>query len=151
MSLSARFFLCARCREQVVLCRGCDRGQIYCGPACSQQSRIERQREARRRYANTPAGRHNNAQGQARRRARLRDQKSLDTKIVTDQGSAPDAPADTLERDRSGCINQSLEHQPTTMHCHFCGQCCDPLLRSDFLPPDQRHRRYANTQHDTIP
>ena len=30
-----RLIVCARCREQVLLCRRCDRGQQYCGVACS--------------------------------------------------------------------------------------------------------------------
>jgi hypothetical protein len=101
--------------------------------------------------ANTRAGRHNNAQRQARYRARLRDQKTPIPKIVTDQGSAPGGPADNLVHDQPGSINKPNKHQPTDMRCHICSQCCDPLLRSDFLPADQRHRRYAHTQHDTIP
>ena len=148
---SARFFLCALCREQVVLCRGCDRGQIYCSKTCSQQRRTERQREAKARYANSRAGRHNNAQRQARHRARLRDQKTPIPQIVTDQGSALGHPPDNLVRDRSGSINKPRKHQTTDIHCHFCGQCCDPLLRSDFLSPVQRHRRYGRTQHDPNP
>jgi hypothetical protein len=27
---AGRFFLCARCRAQVLVCRRCDRGQTYC-------------------------------------------------------------------------------------------------------------------------
>ncbi len=148
---SARFFLCALCRRQVVVCRDCDRGQIYCSKTCSQQRRTERQREAKVRYANSRAGRHNNAQRQARHRALLRDQKTLIPQIVTDQGSVPGSSPDNLVRDRSGSINKPKKYQPTDMRCHFCSQCCDPLLRSDFLPPAQRHRRYARTQHDPIP
>jgi predicted AAA+ superfamily ATPase len=36
---TARLFLCARCRAQVLLCSRCDRGQVYCGPECSQSAR----------------------------------------------------------------------------------------------------------------
>ena len=50
---SARLFLCARCRSQVVLCRACDRGQLYCSPDCSAASRTDRQRESRRRHASS--------------------------------------------------------------------------------------------------
>jgi len=148
---SARFFLCALCRKQVVVCRHCDRGQRYCGETCSRNRRTELQRASRARYAKSPAGRHNNAQRQARYRARLHDQKTPIRKIVTDQGSAPNDGTDTLVRHPSSSRNESIKHQPTDMRCHVCGQCCDPLLRSDFLPPDQRHRRYAKSQHDTIP
>ena len=39
MARSARLFLCARCRDQVLLCSHCDRGQVYCSRACSVASR----------------------------------------------------------------------------------------------------------------
>jgi hypothetical protein len=54
-------------------------------------------------------------------------------------------------RAQSGLINKPDNQQPIDMRCHFCSQCCDPLLRSDFLSPAKRHRRYACSQHDTIP
>jgi hypothetical protein len=54
---SCRMFLCARCRSQVLVCRRCDRGQIYCVGTCAQEGRRDRQREARRRYQATPRGR----------------------------------------------------------------------------------------------
>ena len=148
---SARLFLCALCRKQSVVCRSCDRGQRYCSKACSEIRRAQRKREANRRYAATRAGRHNNAKRQHEFRARQRAKKDDVAEIVTGQGSAPDTPPDNLVRDRSDSINEPNTHQPTDMRCHFCSRCCDPLLRSDFLPPAQRHRRYAHTQHDTIP
>ncbi len=148
---SARFFLCARCRQQVVVCRGCDRGQRYCSATCSRIRRNKLQREARRRYAKSRAGRHKNAERQRRFRARMRSQKTPITQIVTDQGSAPPGHADTLKRDRFNCVNRPISQQSTDIRCNLCGDCCDPLLRSDFLAPGQRHRRYAHPQHDTIP
>jgi hypothetical protein len=54
---SARLFLCARCRCQVVLCSACDRGQRYCGRACSRQSRDTAKRGAARRYQHSHRGR----------------------------------------------------------------------------------------------
>jgi hypothetical protein len=48
--VSCRVFLCARCRSRVLVCRRCDRGQIYCVGTCAQEARRSRQREARRRY-----------------------------------------------------------------------------------------------------
>lgn len=151
MPPSARFFLCALCRKQSVVCRSCDRGQRYCSKACSETRRAQLQREANQRYAATRVGRHNNAIRQNDSRARERAKKNDVAEIVTDQGSEPDGFTDNLVRDRSGSINKPIKHQPTDMRCHFCSQCCDPLLRSNFLSPAQRHRRYAHTQHDTIP
>jgi hypothetical protein len=34
MDQTARLYLCARCRVQVVLCSHCDRGNRYCNRAC---------------------------------------------------------------------------------------------------------------------
>ena len=36
-----RMFLCARCRRQALVCRRCDRGQIYCAGTCAQEARRE--------------------------------------------------------------------------------------------------------------
>ena len=124
---SARFFLCALCRKQVVVCRRCDHGQRYCTRKCSQLRRTERQREAKARYANSRAGRHNNAERQRRYRARLRDQIPPNSELVTDQGSAPSGPADNLVFNRSGSVNEPNKYQPTDIRCHICRQCCDPL------------------------
>lgn len=148
---SARFFLCARCREQVVICRSCDRGQLYCSKTCSHSSRLEQQRQANIRYAKTRAGQLNNAKRQAHQRARVREQEACVEEIVTDQGSAPDEVPDTLVRHPVSSGRKPLKQQPTDMHCNFCSQHCDPLLRSDFLPPDQRHRRNINIRQNTIP
>ena len=46
--LSGRLFLCAGCRDQVIVCSCCDRGQIYCAGGCA--------REARRRTIQRPGG-----------------------------------------------------------------------------------------------
>ena len=148
---SARFFLCALCRKQCVVCRSCDRGQRYCSTACSEARRAQLQREANQRYAATRAGRDNNAKRQSDSRARERANKNDTAEIVTDQGSAPGAHDVNLVCDRSESVNKPQQHQPADMRCHFCNQYCDPLLRSDFLSPAQRHRHYAHTQHDTIP
>ena len=56
MARSARLFLCARCRDQVLLCSHCDRGQLYCSRACSFARRHERRRETAQRYQSS-AGR----------------------------------------------------------------------------------------------
>jgi len=46
----ARLFLCQRCRVQVLICRHCDRGHLYCTAGCSQAARRGSQRDAGRRY-----------------------------------------------------------------------------------------------------
>ncbi len=133
---SARFYLCARRRRQVIVCRGYDRGQRYCSTTFSRIRRSELQLESRRRYATSRAGRHNNAERHRRLRARRCDQKLPITQIVTDQSSALREHTDTLEPDRFSSINGPISHQATETRCHICAHCCDPLIRSDFLAPD---------------
>jgi len=48
--LSGRLFLCAGCRQQVIVCSCCDRGQIYCTGACAKQARRRTVQQAGRRY-----------------------------------------------------------------------------------------------------
>jgi hypothetical protein len=77
-NLRPRLFLCGRCRNQVHICRGCDRGQVYCGRDCALEERRSRQREARRRYQASERGRQMHADRSRQYRARGRR--------VTDQG-----------------------------------------------------------------
>jgi hypothetical protein len=58
---TARFFLCARCRAQVLICSCCDRGNIYCAQDCAQVARRGAQRAAGRRYQLSLRGRRNHA------------------------------------------------------------------------------------------
>jgi len=141
MCPSARFFLCARCRSQVLVCRRCDRGQIYCGAACSGESRRQRQREANRRYAKTRRALHKNAQRQQRFRQRQRALNAPSEKKVTDQGSAHVQRADTLVREHVPHPITPLEAQKTmNAHCEVCGIRCSALVRHDYLLPHQRWR-----------
>src|SRR5688500_1340782 len=51
-----RLFSCQRCRQQVRLCRRCDRGQRYCGGVCAGAQRQAAQRAASAAYQRTPRG-----------------------------------------------------------------------------------------------
>jgi hypothetical protein len=75
-----RMFLCGRCRAQVVLCSRCDRGNVYCGPACAESRRRESIRAAGRRYQQSRRGRFAHAARTRRYRERRRE--------VTHHGSA---------------------------------------------------------------
>jgi hypothetical protein len=50
MTSTGRFYLCQRCRLQVIICRRCDYGQIYCSNNCSKAARCEALRASGRRY-----------------------------------------------------------------------------------------------------
>ena len=145
---SARFFLCCLCRQQVLICSHCDRGQIYCAGDCRGYGRRMRRREAASRYQRSRQGRFNHAARSRRYRARQ--------KIVTHQGSpglAPDAcvpevSTATQERTppgaRAAALNSTrarAQRADVTFgrHCHWCGQACSPFVRRDHL----RRRRAA--------
>jgi len=144
---SGRLFLCGRCRIQVIVCRCCDRGQVYCGGDCSRQARRQAQRAAARRYAASAHGKHSHADRARRYRARQ--------EIVTHQGS-PWPPAGGVVAVGAMAISRDTEHPaaPTgraTTHCHWCGRPCLPQLRQGFLRRrDRRRSRVGNapTEHE---
>ncbi len=139
----ARMFLCARCRDQVVVCSHCDRGQRYCPDQCYALNRRYAQREAGKRYQHSLKGRHKHAQRMRRWRAR-RDAR---TNKVTHQGSHAVDPSDVLAA--------SLTTEPTCAPtpsplpllmpspartavliaycCRFCGAALRTHLRPGFL------------------
>lgn len=67
-----RFITCGRavCRQMFFLCSHCDRGQVYCGKACSLIARRASLRAAGARYQATADGRHAHATRQVRYRER---------------------------------------------------------------------------------
>jgi hypothetical protein len=85
-----------------VICRGCDRGNRYCSPACSQQSRTEAQAEAGKRYQQSKQGSANHARRQRdysdRRKQKLTHQGSGQT---GDQGE-PEVAAEPLKPEAVG-------------------------------------------------
>jgi len=135
--VSGRLFLCLACRSQVIICRCCDRGQIYCSGDCSRRARRQSVRAAARRYEATLPGRRAHATRMDRYRARHRE-------IVTHQGSPP-PPADDLlstgaiatTRDE---VSPAEQPQRLASHCHWCGRPCLPQLRQGFLRRRDRHR-----------
>jgi len=127
-----RLFLCGRCRAQVVICSRCDRGQIYCGAACSQAARRESQCEAGRRYQRGRRGRFAHAERARRHRQRRRQKNN-----VTHQGSAAPPPDGLLAAD-SMAVDVPPQTPPgippAARHCHFCGCRCAGAVRFGFLP-----------------
>jgi len=128
MQNTARLFTCARCRAQVLICSRCDRGNIYCGPACSQQARRASLRAAGQRYQRSRRGRFTHAERQHRYRRRSHK--------VTHQGSTPEVPHDSLSPESRTALRHSLSSPPNPTQspcCHFCGRPCSTFVRLDFL------------------
>ena len=149
MPISARLFLCARCRCQVHICRSCDTGQQYCVGECSALARRERQREANRRYSRTRCARVLNAQRQHRLRLRRAAHNAIK---VTDQTSAliavrPPSHSIALSASRSRLTGPLVMTQAEVV-CQFCHRVCSNRVRLDFLNPAQRSRHIHHSLPD---
>lgn len=134
----ARFFLCARCRVQVLICSCCDRGQIYCAGDCAHEARRHAQRAAGRRYQTSRRGRFAHASRARRYRHRQKN--------VTHQGSPPPPPDDLLSPDLAAASkppsNGDFPGRPPG-RCHWCGRGCPQFVRQDFLRRRQAPRTVA--------
>jgi hypothetical protein len=151
---SARLYVCARCREQVIICRCCDRGQRYCAGACAAAARKEAQRAAGRRYQQSLRGRRQHAQrGQRYRENRRTAQKvthqgdvamgESETRGVekteaartpTDTKEVPDEARETIHPSAPSAREPVAERplhapSPEPPCCAFCHRPCGPWLR----------------------
>ena len=140
MSTTSRLYHCTRCHCQVIICRRCDRGNVYCGETCANPARSESKKRAAKRYQCSRLGRQANAD----RQSRFREKHRLEVKKVTHQGSRPTPPNDLL----SFALNQRQDNQKTVsfpvrgpIHCHFCQCECSFFLRSGFIR--QSARRFS--------
>jgi len=124
MEANARLYNCVKCRNQVIICSSCDRGNIYC-PTCSKLARKQSLCAADKRYQNTLKGKLKHAARQKNYRDRLK-------KKVTDHGSPIISTNDLLPPQPSEQKIRAVE----PMICHFCGNHCSTYVRQRFL-----HRR----------
>ena len=108
MLQTGRLYLCARCREQVVVCRRCDHGQVYCPSGCALAARRERQRAAGKRYQSSRRGRFVHAQ----RSRRYRRRSCASREIVTHQGSVAALTGDLLRSQAPVPVMASIEEVP---------------------------------------
>lgn len=133
---SARLFVCAGCRRQVLICSCCDRGQIYCAGDCAPRARHRSLRAAGRRYQTSHRGRLAHAVRARRYRARR--------KKVTHHGS-PLPPPDDLLASGSPMIASDTKAStdrpsPSASRCHWCGRRCSARVRQGFLCRRVRRR-----------
>jgi hypothetical protein len=134
----------------VLLCSRCDRGQRYCGRACSRAARLASRREAAKRYQRSRAGRIAHAARSRRWRQRRRERDRAcratalvagTTNFVTHQGSpmpVSDAPLAALEQ-ADACVPVVSDTSPTPIvaRCRRCAAVLSPWVRQGFL----RHGR----------
>ena len=137
MDWVGRFFLCAGCRAQTLVCSHCDRGQIYCSTECAQAARRHSVREAGRRYQVSRRGRHAHAERARHLRARRNK--------VTHQGS-PSAVVDDLLPVSLAVVtpvpgSSTPVEEFSRWRCCFCGVQCSEFIRSGFQRRRQASRR----------
>ncbi len=139
MPETGRMYLCARCRAQVVVCRRCDRGQIYCDRRCAAHARGAAQRAAGQRYQSSRPGRFAHAARARRYRSRC--------KIVTHQGSPLPLGSDLLAIEaavprieavvpQSNAVGEALAVDFEARCCIRCRARCSSAVRTGFV----RHR-----------
>ena len=121
MPHSARLFLCARCRDQVLLCSHCDRGQLYCGRACSFASRHERRRQSAQRYQSSRGGRLKHAARSAFWRTRRRSLRQASAAGAIDKVT------------HQGCLR--LGTDALLLACDIPSACA-PAARAELAPDE---------------
>jgi len=136
-SVSGRLFLCLACRCQAVICRCCDRGQVYCSGDCARRARRQSLQAAARRYQASFPGRRTHAARMGRYRAWQ--------ERVTHHGS-PTLPPDDFLPDgaiaaTSDTVSPAEQPRHAASHFHWCGRPCLAQLHHGFLPRRDRHRR----------
>ena len=125
---TARMYYCLRCHSQVVICRRCDHGNVYC-VKCAPRAGKEAKNSAAVRYQTTYQGKVKHAARQSRYRERLKEK-------VTHKGSK-DCPVSDLLVDKQKKV-PPVTVQPgsavtTSILCHTCRNLCSTLIRSNFL------------------
>ena len=127
-----RFFLCACCHQQTVICSTCDHGQIYCSSACAKSMRRACLRDAGQRYQRSERGRVSHAQRMARYRARSAS-KAQAVAEVTHQGSVsqPDTAALTIQVPKSPAPRPPFHTYPRNKpwRCQVCQCACADFVR----------------------
>jgi hypothetical protein len=164
MERPARLFLCARCRDQVLLCSDCDRGNRYCSSACANQARDAAQREAARRYQCSHRGRLAHAARSRRWRRGRQCEAQHEANNVTHQGSqatSADAPlavwthdsaTSSLDDIAAAALAPQDPNVPTTPWlCCRCGVPLSNRVRQGFLRHGSRAMLPAGRRHDRSP
>jgi hypothetical protein len=161
---TARRYHCARCLQPVIICRHCDRGNIYCFNGCAVAANKERCQRNSKRYQCSAKGRRSNAARQRRNRLRkalepLNGQMSkqqhdkpippgtepsptpFDPPIVTHRGSV----------DEPGSAPLTPKPQPLrVVYCNACQRVCSQAMRIDFLRTSH-HRSGHRTHNGALP
>jgi hypothetical protein len=138
---SYRLYNCARCAQQVRICRGCDRGNQYCAGVCSGLRRRESLLRAGKRYQRS-------YRGACAHAARQRAWRERQAQEVTHHGSVPPAVSVTVANNSTQTTIQGshAHHKPLPQppaavlelefaalqvraRCSVCGRVLSPFVR----------------------
>lgn len=158
MDRTARLFLCTRCRDQVLLCSHCDRGQQYCSRACSSMSRRERRRQTARLYQSSRCGQLKHAARTARWRVRRRSLRHPINKVTHQGCSVAHADAPLPACDIPSACESPIGTESTTdtvlvsagtvpfaaLVCRRCAHRLLPHVRLGYLRPSSERWRRAH-------
>ena len=125
MEPTPRLYSCALCRNQVVICSTCDRGNIYCSGKCSNYSRKKSQRESSSRYQQTPLGKLKHAARQLLYRLRQKEK-------VTHQGSLRSQGNALLKPVKNKVAKTNYEQGDRLKHCCICQKEVNSFFRVNF-------------------
>lgn len=127
---SLRVYNCACCYKRVLICRACDRGNIYCKNGCSKIRRYQSLKKAQNKYQSTRLGKRTNALRQRRYREKcnkVTHHSSKETSLVL---SSP-------QHYENRC---SISEQ-SQYCCHFCGKNYTKYCRSGFLRTKNKSKK----------
>ena len=133
-----RHYNCLNCNSQIILCRYCDRGNIYC-KQCAPIMYLKTRQRANKRYQSSYQGRINHAA----RQKRYRERERLKHK-VTYQGSKMISLCDLLIKKRKDVIINFKPVKKRTIKdvfCHCCGKSCSGFIRDDYLYDLNQNRK----------
>lgn len=133
---SLRLFQCARCLQQVKICTACDRGNIYCGPACARPARKSARCAASKRYQRTLRGKENHVRSQKRYREKQRSKIQEKINEVIDHGSHSNPHELCFPTMDEVVSDLTINH----LYCDFCGRRSNSYVRRAFLNHYRRIR-----------
>jgi hypothetical protein len=142
--LFGRVFACNQCGSVVVLCQGCDHGNIYCSELCRRLARQKALRLAGARYQGTFTGAQKHANRQAAYRIR-QEQKVTHHPFSADQSSAI---VEQAEQEVTRTTEVQSEEPVMQQHCISCGRCCVFVVRR-WLPLHRRVHQRQGEKYDS--
>jgi hypothetical protein len=145
---SHRIFNCAKCSRQVIICRACDRGDIYCSDLCAREQRTRSLSEAGKRYQGSFEGRRHHAA----RQAKYRERHSASEEKVTHHGSTatPECGSTNIVTTAAPVSDAAQLCQRISgpvLLCHKCKLPCGALTRRDFWRAGRPLKRHTKNGH----